>query len=200
LARKRRKETPTVDSGGSQRAGNEVLAQLKRLTGSSLGETAENLQTEELKMGLESFLRKVELYQMLNLHPPEGSDRFYLFLPFWLGSHLQFVELNLSFPRKKSARGEREQLSLLFLLQLPVLGKVRIEVQIKDKDLFCRLMVADLQISELFCQGLSDLSVRLQRMGYYPHLQLSVEPAEKLNETSVSNLESESQHLFNIII
>ena len=180
--------------------GNELLAQLKGLTEPSRGETADRLQTDELKQILEPFLRKVELYQILNLQSPDWTDRFYLFLPFWLGSHLQFVELNLSLPRKKSAPSEREELSALFLLKLPALGKVRIEVQIKEKDLFCRLMVSDSQVSEFFRQALPSLSGRLRQLGYHPHLQLSVEPVEKLNETFLSDLERGSQALFNVII
>ena len=180
--------------------GNELLAQLKGLAEPSRGETADRLQTDELKQILEPFLRKVELYQILNLQSPDWTDRFYLFLPFWLGSHLQFVELNLSLPRKKSAPSEREELSALFLLKLPALGKVRIEVQIKEKDLFCQLMVSDSQVSEFFRQALPSLSGRLQQLGYHPHLQLSVEPVEKLNETFLSDLERGSQALFNIII
>ncbi len=108
--------------------------------------------------------------------------------------------MNLSFPRKKPAPGEREELSVLFLLKFPTLGKVRIEVQIKEKNLFCRLMVSDSQVSGFLSQALANLNGRLQQMGYHPQIQLSVEPVEKLNETSVSNLEVGSQALFNIII
>ncbi len=180
--------------------GTEILAQLKGLKEPSHGEAVDHLQIEELKQGLEPFLQKIELYQLLNLQSPDGPDRFYLFLPFWLGSHLQFVELNLSFPRKKPAPGEREELSVLFLLKFPTLGKVRIEVQIKEKNLFCRLMVSDSQVSGFLSQALANLNGRLQQMGYHPQIQLSVEPVEKLNETSVSNLEVGSQALFNIII
>ena len=180
--------------------GKELLAQLKGLEEPSRGEAAGRLQSDELKQILEPFLRKVELYQILNLQSADWTDRFNLFLPFWLGSHLQFVELNLSLPRKKSAPSERDELSVLFLLKLPALGKVRIEVQIKEKDLFCRLMVSDSQVSEFLRQALPSLSGRLQQLGYHPHLQLSVEPVEKLNETFVSDLKRGPLDLFNIII
>jgi hypothetical protein len=194
------KDPQQLVQGDLKGLGNELLVQLKALEEPSRGEAANPWQTEELKQILEPFLRKIELYQILNLQSSDFTDRFYLFLPFWLGSHLQFVELNLSLPRKKSAPAEREELSVLFLLKLPALGKVRIEVQIKEKALFCRLMVSDSQVSEFFRQALPGLSGRLQQLGYHPHLQLSVEPVEKLNETFVSDLKRGPLDLFNIII
>ena len=193
------KDPQQLIQGDLKGLGNELLVQLKGLTGPSRGEAATPWVTEELKQILEPFLRKIELYQILNLQS-DFMDRFHLFLPFWLGSHLQFVELNLSLPRKKSSPAGKEELSVLFLLKLPALGKIRIEVQIKEKALFCRLMVSDSQVSEFIRQALPSLSGRLQQLGYRPHMQVSVEPVEKLSETFLNDLERGSQALFNIII
>lgn len=155
---------------------------------------------EDLKKGLEAWVKKIELYQILNLGPADVQERLSLFLPFWLGSNLQFVELNLSFPRKESGPAEGKELAVLFLLSLPDLGKIRIEVQIKEKDLFGRLMFSDSQASEFVEQALPDLCGRLKQLGYQPHIQLSVEPVEKMNETFVSDLERGSKALFSVII
>ena len=157
-------------------------------------------EVEDLKQGLESLFRKIELYQLMNLNQSGGPDPFYLLIPFWMGNHLQFIELNLSFPRKKTGPAEKEGASVLFLLNLPALGRVRIEVQIQEKELFCRFMVSDPQVSEFVHRALPELNGRLQQMGYHPHLQSSVETMEILQETPAGDLKRGSQNLLSVII
>ena len=155
---------------------------------------------EELKQDLGSFLQKIELYQILNLRPSDSPDRFFLFLPLWLGNQLQFVEFDLSLPREKSAPEKENGFSVLFLLNLPDLGKVRIEVQIKEKDLFCRFVVSEGEVSEFLKQNLSLLRERLEGLGFRPSLQMTAGPVEMEKEIYLRDLERESQALLSVVI
>jgi hypothetical protein len=177
-----------------------LLDHLKGLAGSSGPESGEAGTLENLKQDLGSFLQKIELYQILNLRPSDSPDRFFLFLPLWLGNQLQFVEFDLSLPREKSAPGKENGFSVLFLLNLPDLGKVRIEVQIKEKDLFCRFVVSEGEVSEFLKQGLPLLRERLEGLGFQPSLQMTAGPVEMEKEIYLRDLERESQTLLSVVI
>jgi hypothetical protein len=177
-----------------------LLDHLKGLAGSSGPEMGKPGTLEQLKQDLGSFLQKVELYQILNLRPSESPDRFFLFLPLWLGNHLQFVEFDLSLPREKSAPEKGDGFSVLFLLNLPDLGKVRIEVQIKGKDLFCRFVVSEGEVSEFLKPNLSLLREGLEGLGFRPSLQMTAGPVEMEKEIYMRDLGRESHALLSVII
>jgi hypothetical protein len=177
-----------------------LLDHLKGLAGSSGLESGKPGPLEELKQDLGSFLQKIELYQILNLRPSDSPEGFFFFLPLWLGNQLQFVEFDLSLPREKSAPGKGSGFSILFLLNLPDLGKVRIEVQIKEKDLFCRFVVSEGEVSEFLKQGLPLLRERLEGLGFQPSLQMTAGPVEMEKEIYLRDLERESQTLLSVVI
>jgi hypothetical protein len=179
--------------------GMKLLAQLQ---GVGRVETQEGdpARVRNLKQDLESFLQKVEFYQILNSRSPEQTDRLYLFFPFWLGPHLQLVELNLSFPKRESTQGGEDGFSLLFLLNLPSWGKVRIEVQMREKTLFCRFLVSDRQVAESIHSGFSILQAHLEKLGFTSHLQALVMGEETMRETVVQELGTEASSLLSIVI
>ena len=179
--------------------GMKLLAQLQGVGREGMQE-GDPSRVENLKQDLESFLQKVEFYQVLNSRSPERTDGLFLFFPFWLGSHLQLVELNLSFPKRESAQGGEDGFSLLFLLNLPSWGKVRIEVQMREKTLFCRFLVEDRQVAESIHFGFSTLRAHLEKLGFASHLQASVEGEENMKETVVQELGKEAPSLLSIII
>jgi len=178
--------------------GMKLLARLQE-SPSLLGGNAEDKPgIGELKGILESFLQKVELYQIFNLsHSPE---KVFFFLPLWWENHLQFVELGFSFPQEGSSSAEDRELSVLFLLTLPDLGKIRIEVRIQEKDLFCRFLVSDRRSSEFIHPFLSGLQGRLEQLGFQAHIQLSVELPEKLEAPLIQDPEMGSKSLFSITV
>jgi hypothetical protein len=177
-----------------------LLHHLKGMTASSQPGSGEAGTLERLKQDLGSFLQKIELYQILNFRPSDSPERFFLFLPLWLGNQLQFVEFNLSLPREKPAPETGDGFSVLFLLNLPHLGKVRIEVQIKEKDLFCRFAVSEGEVSEFLKQNLPLLRERLEELGFRPSLQMTAGPAEREKEMFLKDLERESRALLSVII
>jgi hypothetical protein len=176
--------------------GMKLLAQLQS-AGTKEGDP---VRMESLKQDLESFLQKVEFYQILNSRNPEQTDRLYLFLPFWLGPKLQMVELDLSFPRKESAQGWEDGFSLLFLLNFPSWGKVRIEVQMREKALFCRFLVGDAQLAEFIHRGFLVLQARLEKLGFDPRLQASAESEDTPRASAVQELGKEASSFLSIII
>ena len=176
--------------------GMKLLAQLQEV-GTKEGDPD---RLENLKQDLVSFLQKVEFYQILSSRNPDNTDRLYLFFPFWLGPDLQMVELNLSFPKKEPAHGREEGLSLLFLLNLPSWGKMRIEVQIREKTLFCQFLVGDAQLADFIHRGLSVLHAKLEKLGFDPHLQASAESKDPTRVSAVQELGEEAASLLSIII
>ncbi len=177
-----------------------LLHQLKGLATPSQPESGEARNLESLKNDLGSFLQKIELYQILNLRPSDSLERFFLFLPLWLGNQLQFVKFNLSLPRERSTPEKGDGFSVLFLLNLPQLGKVRIEVQIKEKDLFCRFVVSEGKVSEFLKANLPLLRERLEKLGFQPSLQMPAGSAEREKEMFLQDLEREPQALLSVII
>jgi hypothetical protein len=179
---------------------SKLLDLLKGLAGSSGSESGKPGTLEQLKQDLGSFLQKIDLYQVLNLRPSDSPDRFFLFFPLWVGNQLQFVEFNLSLPREKSSPERGNGFSVLFMLNLPDLGKVRIEVQIKGKDLFCRFVVSEGEVSEFLKQNLSLLRERLEGLGFRPSLQMTAGPVEMEKEIFLRDLEGEPQALLSVVI
>jgi hypothetical protein len=180
--------------------GLKLLAQLKEglPQGKAAGEEFQAMR--ELLEGLEGILRKIEFYQILTHQPPEGQERIFLLLPFWLGTHLQFVELCLSFPREKERSSEEEEHTLLFLLQLPELGKLRVEVRVKQKDLFCIFLSPDPGITRFIQESVPNLEKRLQDLGFHPHIQAGAQSPEKWNLTFLADVDQDFQSLFSITV
>ncbi|HSR10398.1 MAG TPA: hypothetical protein VLS90_03065, partial [Thermodesulfobacteriota bacterium] len=176
-----------------------ALAELT--VGAAATAPGDSARAQDGKQGIEALLRKIELFQILNLPPPDGGDRFHFFLPFWMENRFQFVELNLDFPKKAAGGGrDRREASILFLLQLPALGKIRIEVQVKDRDLFCRFLVSGGEISEFVSAALPGLEERMRHLGYRPFLQAAVAEGKKLEEGAADMAREISPGLFNIVI
>jgi hypothetical protein len=180
--------------------GLKLLAQLQGLSGSSDAAPQEFRKMESLKQTLESLLQKIELHQVLNLRTADSSDRFYLFLPFWMGNQLQFVEFNLSHPSKNSPRGDGNEFSVLFLLHLPEFGEVRIEVRIKEKALFCRFVVSAEEVSEFLQQRIPLLQEGLEKLGFQPSIQMATGPGEKEKEFFPRDMDGDSQTLLSVVI
>ncbi len=155
---------------------------------------------EDLVQGLGQFADKIELYQLLNLNQTDPQGRILVFFPLWVQNNLQFVELNFSFPRQEGERPEKEGLSILFLLHLPDWGRMRIEVRVKGKGLYCSFMVSNPEVKEVLKQALPELSQSLKQAGYEPLLQVSVESRERIGQSLVPDIEKWADSLLNIVV
>jgi len=154
----------------------------------------------DLVQGLGQFVDKIELYQILNLNHADPQGKILLFFPLWVQNSLQFVELKFSFPHQGGETLEQEELSILFLLHLPDWGRMRIEVRIKEKGLYCTFMVSEPRVKKILEQALPEVSLRLHQVGFKPLFQVSVEAGEKISASLIPDFERWSDSLFNVVV
>jgi hypothetical protein len=148
---------------------------------------------------MDRILQKMEGYQFLNLPPSDSDGRYFLLLPVWFQNRLRFVEMALSLPRHDSGGWQREGTSILFLLDLPELGKMSIEVRVKEKVLYCRFSVSDEKVSLLLERHVPELHTRLVRFGFEPQLSLSVESPEKMTQSFLQEIGGEKDPLLDVV-
>ncbi len=153
---------------------------------------------DDLTRGLDQLAQKIEMVQILNLMHSGPQERFSFLLPLWIENRLQFVELNLSFPRREADSSEPEEISLFFLLLLAQWGKMKIEVKVNEKNLFCLFRCSDPGGSKYIHQALPDLSARLNQLGYHPDIQVRKESPEMMNQTFAGELQTGLESLLNI--
>jgi hypothetical protein len=161
---------------------------------------SESTPIEELAKGLGQFVDKIGLYQLLNINQADPQGNILLFFPLWVQNNLQFVELNFSFPRQDGRAPEKEGLSILFLLHLPDWGRMRIDVRVNGKGLYCSFMVSDPEVEKVLNQALPQLSQRLNQAGYEPLFQVSVESVEKIGRSLIPDIDKWANSLLNIVV
>ena len=162
--------------------------------------TPEPTGVENLVKALDQFVDKVELYQILNLSRAESKENVLFLFPLWVQNSLQFVELNFSFPRQGADTSAEEESSLLFLLHFPDWGRMRIEVRIKEKSLYCSFTVSDSKIKEFLDRALPELSARLHPIGYGVLSHVSVEEPEKISPSLIPEMEKWRNSLLNLVV
>jgi hypothetical protein len=172
--------------------------QLASLSHSQALPEMKDAEREELVQGLGEFLRKIELYQMVNVRGPDLRDGMVFLLPLWMQDHLDFIEMNLSLPGSGSEGPEKEEVSMLFLLHLSELGKMRIEVKVRQKDLYCSILVSDPVAFDSIGGGLDHLKGRLRHLGYEPHAGISLVGPEEIGESLATEIKTPSDSLISI--
>jgi hypothetical protein len=194
----------TKDSFDSLQEGDlkSLLMKLKSQLNSLIEQNkgSELTAIEDLEKALGQCVDKIELYQLLNLNHADPQGKILLFFPLWVQNTLQFVELNISLPRQDEGAPEKEGVSILFLLHLPGWGRMRIEVRVKGKGLYCSFMVSDPEVKRFLKQALPELSQRLNQTGYEPLFQVSVESVEKIGQSLVPDVEKWVDSLLNIVV
>jgi hypothetical protein len=160
----------------------------------------EPMGIENLFKALDQFVDKIELYQILNLSQADSKENLLLLFPLWVQNHLQFVELNFSFPRQGAATSAEEESSILFLLHFPDWGRMRIEVRVKEKSLYCSFTVSDPKVKEFLDRALPELSARLHQMGYGVLSHVSVEKPEKIGPSLIPEMDRWLNSLLNLVV
>ena len=159
-----------------------------------------SLLIEETGRAIDRILRKIEGYQFLNLPSSDSERKYFLLLPLWFQGRLRFMEMALSLPRRHPSGREQEGISILCLIDLPHLGKMSIEVKVKEKALYCRFSVSDRKASALLGPHLPDLQSRLVCLGFEPQLSLSVESTEKMTQTFFEEIGGERDPLLDTVV
>jgi len=163
-------------------------------------QTSKPTGVENLVKALDQFADKVELYQILNLSRAESEENVLFLFPLWVQNSLQFVELNFSFPRQGAEGSAEQESSLLFLLHFPDWGRMRIEVRIKEKSLYCSFTVSDPKIKEFLDRALPELSARLHPIGYGVLSQVAVEKSENISPSLIPEMERWRNSLLNFVV
>jgi hypothetical protein len=157
-------------------------------------------RAEEWIRGVDAYLQKMEAYQFINQRYADSSEKWMLLLPLWIAQNLQFLEMGLGFSRGEETSPEKDKTSLLFLLQLPEIGRIRIEVIICKDALFGRFGLADPSFQEWIQQNLPDLEKRLTVLGFHPSFSVAQEPLEERKEAIVGRMEENAENLVRLIV
>lgn len=169
-----------------------LLAELRALP------EKERAPLEDLIRGLEGLKEKIELLQILNLRHAAREETISFLLPLWFGEALHFIELKLSLPHAQT--GQDEGVSLLFLLQLPAWGRMRIAVKMREKDLYACFFLSDAQGADFLRSGLPRLARSLGRLGFKPQLNLCLESPGAISATLLQETEEGGDSFLNVSI
>jgi hypothetical protein len=157
-------------------------------------------KTDNWVKSVDAYLQKIETYQFLNQRYADSSEKWMILLPLWIGQNLQFLELGLGFSGGEGTSPEKKETSLLFLLQLPEIGRIRIEVFIRSDALFCRFGLADPSFQARIHRNLPDLEKRLTALGFHPSFAVAQSPLQEGKEAIVLRMEENAENLVSLII
>lgn len=155
---------------------------------------------ENIARALDQFVDKIELYQILNLSQAKSMENVLFLFPLWVHNNLQFVELNFSFPRQGAETSAEEEFSIFFLLHFPDWGRMRIEVRVKGKSLYCSFTVSAPKVKEILDRALPELSARLHQVGYGVLSHVSVEKVEKISPSLIPEMERWLDSFLNLVV
>lgn len=151
-------------------------------------------QSSELKLLLESaesHLKRIETQQVTHLLASEAGEGYWLEIPLGMGRDWLAAQLLIS-PESKEARGsdpESRGYTVLFMLDMPGLGKTRIEVYVSSQAVRASFFVEETGALEALRHELGSLSAEL---GTHPEraVQLEAQPLARLNPETFRKLES----------
>jgi hypothetical protein len=181
-----------------------LLLRLKSLLPElSAGERGNDPALSRAKEGLQSvepYLQRIEAYQLLNQRYGDSSEKWLLLLPLWFGLEMRFLEMELKFERKNGASAPEEETSLIFLLDLPEAGRIRIEATIRKDGLFCRFHSSSPALRAEIERNLPELEPRLQALGFRPSLAVFAAPLEEEKEAVADRLDEQGENLVSVVI
>jgi hypothetical protein len=108
--------------------------------------------------------------------------------------------MSLGFSGEEGTSSGKEDSSLLFLLNLPEMGRLKIEVVIRKEDLFCRFYLAAPSFQEEIQHNFPELENRLRALGFHPSLSVSQDSLEEEKEEILSRLDENGENLVSLII
>lgn len=141
----------------------------------------------ELVRTLEPLLQKIELCQWLNVSE-SGEFHLLLFFPWWLPEGPAWAELLISEEPFPVAPPGGKRASLLFLLHLPGLGKLRVEVVLGAGSLYGRFKTERPEVAAFLRDQLPGLKKGLAALGYQAVLESLAVEAEQLGDSLPARL------------
>ncbi len=177
-----------------------ILKQELEVSLIEMEESGTRRQIDDLLKGVDSYLRKIELYQLLNVRLPEEGPGFHLLLPLLFGQDLGFGELHISLPEREGGDSQKEESILTFLLNWPEGGRIRIDVKVREEEIFGQFRTNDAEWKRLLEDGMGDLTAQLQSMGMRPFLQVEVEPLDSGEKTVADRMEEKTPYLLSLLV
>jgi hypothetical protein len=148
---------------------------------------------------LRPVLQKMEFYQLLNAGEGDPS-KLLLLIPLFFPEGLRWTEVLFSGDRRDGdSTGNREN-GLLFLLDLPALGRLQVEIQIRENRLHGRFKTADPRIGDYLEESKSQLADRLGKAGYLVDIEIRVVDSEQLQEILPARLEGFPDSLLSLVV
>ena len=148
---------------------------------------------------LQPLIQKMELYQLLNAGEGD-SAKLLLLIPLLFPEGLRWTEVLFSGDRGGGGPAGDPERALLFLLDLPALGKLQIEIQIHENRLYGRFKTADPRIEDYLKENMSRLADRLGMAGYLADLEIRVVDPSLLQEVLPARLEGFPDSLVSLVV
>ncbi len=131
-------------------------------------------QLQELLNNIKTALSNIELEQILNYYSKREDGFLQFQIPYSASETVRlYVKDNLK-KNKEKKRKEKEDISLIFLLDLKGIGNLRVDVQMVDKSLICQLYVESKKISQFVSSMLPELKDKLEENYDVSHLNCTV--------------------------
>jgi len=113
------------------------------------------------------LINNIELSQLANFIRKREDDCIYLQIPLAFQDEIDDAELYLYCNRRgRKTDAEKEELGLVFLLNMEGLGYLKIDVNIKKKLIYCQVSVEDPEVAGFISGFLPSLKDRLSALDY----------------------------------
>lgn len=148
---------------------------------------------------LQPLIQKMELYQLLNAGEGDPS-KLLLLIPLLFPEGLRWTEILFSGDRGGEGSPGNSESRLLFLLDLPALGKLQVEIQIRKNRLYGHFKTAAPRIGEYLDENKSRLTDRLGLAGYVADFEIRVVDPEQLQEILPARLKGVQDSLVSLVV
>ena len=136
-----------------------------QLTGT--GDGLFNDKMEYFLKTVKAFINNIELNQLTNYFTKQNEGYLYLQIPLAFQDGTDSADLFLFHNRRgKHGNDEKEDFSLVFLLSMEGLGNLRIDTNVKKKDIHCRIAVETYEVAQFIGGSLPGLRDRLSALGF----------------------------------
>ncbi len=152
--------------------------------------TNDNLKiNKELEKGLKNLISNIETHQSVNILAQSDSKinpeqkNFIFQIPYIIQN--EFKTINFYLKNKKQGKGEeklKEEYSLVFILDMINTGMLRINVNIKDKNVYCHINTEKEKVASFFKQFAPDLTKQLSSIGLNATVECSVVRKEYISK------------------
>lgn len=152
--------------------------------------TSDNLKiNKELEKGLKNLINNIESHQSVNILAQSDSKinpeqkNFIFQIPYIIQNEFKTIKFYLK--NKKQGKGEeklKEEYSLVFILDMINTGMLRINVNIKDKDVYCNINTEKEKVASFFKQFAPDLTKQLSSIGLNVTVECSVVRKEYISK------------------